>query len=70
VCIDEHKLLVDIEKLLKQKISKTLEPGFDVDPNIAAEPIQNGRNTRFAGAKQQRGPRPQGNSFRPKTRSY
>lgn len=46
VCVDEHKLLADIEKLLKRKIEKTLEPGFDVDPNIQAEPIQNGRNSR------------------------
>lgn len=43
VCIDEHKLLVDIERLLKQKISKVVAPGFEPDPSIAAEPIQNGR---------------------------
>ncbi len=45
VCVDENGLLADIEKLLKQKIVKKLEPGFDVDPNIAAEPIQNGKKT-------------------------
>jgi ATP-dependent RNA helicase RhlE len=43
VCVDEHKLLADIEKLLKRKIEKKLVPGFDVNPNIPAEPIQNGR---------------------------
>jgi ATP-dependent RNA helicase RhlE len=48
VCIDEHKLLADIEKLMNRKITKKFEPGFDVDPRIPAEPIQNGRNTSFA----------------------
>lgn len=47
VCVDEHKLLADIEKLLKKAISKTFEPGFEVDPTIPAAPIQNGRNTHF-----------------------
>lgn len=44
VCVDELKLLADIEKLLKRTITKKLEPRFEVDPNISAEPIQNGRN--------------------------
>lgn len=48
VCIDEHKFLVDIEKLLKMKITKQLEPGFEVDPSIPAEPILNGRRTHSA----------------------
>lgn len=48
VCVDEHKLLADIEKLLKRKLEKKLESGFDVDPNILAEPIPNGRNTHSA----------------------
>lgn len=43
VCIDEHKLLVDIERLLKRQIPKVVEPGYEPDPSIAAEPIQNGR---------------------------
>lgn len=43
VCIDEHKLLTDIEHLLKRKIPKVIEPGYEPDPSIAAEPIQNGR---------------------------
>lgn len=46
VCIDEAKLLADIEKLLKRKIEKKLEPGFEVDPSIPAEPIRNGMNSR------------------------
>lgn len=66
VCIDELHLLADIEKLLKRKIDKKLEPGFEVDPSIPAEPIPNGRNTRSPnqgrGHSQGQGPRPQGNS--------
>jgi len=45
VCIDEHKLLADIEKLLKRKIERKLEPGFAVDPSIEAQPIQKGKNS-------------------------
>lgn len=65
VCIDEHKLLFDIEKLLKQKIDKKLEPGFDVDPKIPAEPIQNGRNSNFSSPQQKpRNSPPRQNSSR------
>ncbi len=48
VCVDELKLLDNIEKLLKQKITKKIETGFEVDQSIAAQPIQNGRNTHSA----------------------
>lgn len=34
VCIDEHELLANIEKLLKKKISKTIVPNFEPDPTI------------------------------------
>lgn len=44
VCIDERKLLADIEHLLKRKIPKMVEPNYEPDPTIKAEPIQNGRN--------------------------
>jgi len=43
VCVDEHKLLFDIEKLIKNEIEKVHIPAFTPDPNIKAEPIQNGR---------------------------
>ncbi|MBT5891421.1 MAG: DEAD/DEAH box helicase [Chromatiales bacterium] len=43
VCVDELKLLSDIEKLLGEKIPKEVIPGYEVDPSIRAEPIQNGR---------------------------
>jgi ATP-dependent RNA helicase RhlE len=45
VCIDEHKLLADIEKLLKRKIPSVTIPGFAPDPSIRAEPIINGRRS-------------------------
>lgn len=61
VCVDELKLLADIEKLLNRKIAKKLEPGFEVDPSIAAEPIPNGRNTHSPKPGQGRGPKPQSN---------
>ncbi len=49
VCVDELKLLRDIEKLLGTRIEKEFVPGYEVDPRIKAEPIQNGRSRRSAG---------------------
>lgn len=43
VCVDEHKLLFDIEKFIKSDIKKVHIEAFTPDPNIKAEPIQNGR---------------------------
>jgi ATP-dependent RNA helicase RhlE len=43
VCIDEHKHLRDIEKLLKREIPKNIIEGFEPDPRIKAEPINQGR---------------------------
>ena len=43
VCVDEHKLLKDIEKFIKSEIKKVDIEAFRPDPNIQAEPIQNGR---------------------------
>lgn len=42
VCVDEKKLLIDIEKLLNKNIEKVAIEGFDPDPSIKAEPIKNG----------------------------
>ncbi len=44
VCVDEHKLLRDIERLMKREIPKVILEGYAPDPGIRAEPIQNGRN--------------------------
>ena len=40
VCVDELKLLKDIEKMIKRDIPKVKLKGFEVDPSIAPEPIQ------------------------------
>lgn len=44
VCVDEKKLLTDIERLLKRSIEKVIIPGYEPDESIRAEPIKNGRN--------------------------
>ena len=44
VCVDEHTLLRDIERLLNHQIPKVTIEGYEPDPSIRAEPIQNGRN--------------------------
>jgi ATP-dependent RNA helicase RhlE len=44
VCVDEYKLLADIEKVLKRSVPREVVPGFEPDPRIKAEPIPNGRN--------------------------
>jgi ATP-dependent RNA helicase RhlE len=49
VCVDEHKLLRDIERLLKKEIPRIAVPGYEPDPSIKAEPIQNGRQQRGGG---------------------
>jgi len=46
VCIDEEKLLREIERLLKRDIEKEIIPGFEPDPRIKAEPVQRGRSQR------------------------
>ncbi|MCI1676944.1 MAG: ATP-dependent RNA helicase RhlE [Ewingella americana] len=43
VCVDEHKLLRDIERLLKREIPRIAFEGYEPDPSIKAEPIINGR---------------------------
>ena len=40
VCVDEHKLLKDIERLIKKPIDVVTYPGYEPDPSIRAEPIQ------------------------------
>ncbi|MDH3611916.1 MAG: DEAD/DEAH box helicase [Gammaproteobacteria bacterium] len=46
VCVDEAKLLRDIEQLLKRDIEKEILPGYEPDPRIKAEPVQRGRQQR------------------------
>ena len=49
VCVDELKLLRDIESLLQTKLPKQTVPGYEVDPRIPAEPLQQGRGARNQG---------------------
>jgi ATP-dependent RNA helicase RhlE len=55
VCIDEKKLLSDIERLIKREIPVVQVPGFEPDPRIKAEPILNGQNRGQGGRGQGRG---------------
>ena len=43
VCVDELKLLRDIERLIKREIPKRVIEGYEPDASIKAEPIENGR---------------------------
>ena len=54
VCVDELKLLRDIERLLGHAIPSVTVTGYKPDPSIRAEPIQNGRNS---GGRSGRSPR-------------
>jgi ATP-dependent RNA helicase RhlE len=40
VCVDEARLLRDIESLLKRPVDKEIIPGFEPDPTVRAEPIR------------------------------
>ena len=44
VCVDEHKLLGDIERLLQREIPRRLIAGYEPDPGIRAEPVTKGRS--------------------------
>ncbi|MFQ5642304.1 MAG: DEAD/DEAH box helicase [Thiogranum sp.] len=70
VCVDELRLLRDIERLIKRDISKEVIDGFRPDPSIRPEPINNGRGRqqkttgKAAGnrpASSRNGQRPSGN---------
>ncbi len=61
VCVDEHKLLRDIERLLKSEVPKVDVDGYKPDPSIKAEPIQNGRQNRGGGGRSRAGGNASGN---------
>ncbi|QBQ96722.1 DEAD/DEAH box helicase [Paraburkholderia pallida] len=51
VCVDEHQLLKDIERLIKRPVPQEVIAGFEPDPNAKPEPIlrrgqQQGRGQR------------------------
>ena len=62
VCVDEEGFLTDIEKLIKRRITRHVERGFEPDPRAVAQPIRIGRQT-LNGAP--RRPRPAPHAGRP-----
>jgi len=73
VCVDEHNLLKDIERVLRRDVPKVVIAGYEPDTSIKAEPISNGRGARGGGAArpgrngggQRRGERPRSNKSGP-----
>ena len=61
VCVDELKLLKDIERLIKSDIPKIAIEGYEVDPSIKPEPIQNGRSNQQQGRNKPAVRKPGGN---------
>ncbi|MCS2610212.1 DEAD/DEAH box helicase [Halomonas dongshanensis] len=45
VCVDEHQLLRNIERLIKSSLPSHVEPGFEPDPTAKPQPIENGRRS-------------------------
>jgi ATP-dependent RNA helicase RhlE len=45
VCVDERRLLSDIERVLNREIPRRMIAGFEPDPSIRAEPIETGRRS-------------------------
>jgi len=48
VCVDEHKLLADIERLLKRKLPREEVEGFEPDRNAKPQPLRQQRDARPA----------------------
>ncbi len=73
VCVDEHDLLRDIERVLKREVPKVIIEGYEPNPSIRAEAIPNGRGGRGGGGARNNsqprgnGGRPQNSGSRPQT---
>ena len=74
VCVDELKLLKDIEKLIDREIPKDVIDGYEPDPSIKAEPITRGRGQqqkrprrKSSGSSSKKSPRPGKNARRRST---
>ena len=57
VCVDELKLLQDIEKLIKRDIPRDVIDGYETDPSIKAQPINKGRGQKQPSSRKN-SPRP------------
>ena len=51
VCVDEVKLLKEIERLLQRPLPSQVVPGFVPDPNARPEPIEMGRRSQDHGPR-------------------
>lgn len=60
VSSDEHRLLRDIERLLKREIPQSVIPGFEPDPSNRSVGAQNQRNSKPSGRPQSFGGKRQG----------
>jgi ATP-dependent RNA helicase RhlE len=73
VCVDEHQMLKDIEKLIKQTLPRDVIPGFEPDPTARAQPIQlrsGGPGHRNGGGGQRNGGAPRnGGGNKPRSAS-
>ena len=71
VCVDENDYLRGIERLISQKIPKKVVEGFEVDPSIQAEPINQGggRGRRGGGQKRASSNNNSGDSKRSNSRN-
>ncbi|ACZ12866.1 DEAD/DEAH box helicase [Sulfurospirillum deleyianum] len=54
VCVDEFDYLKGIEKLIKKTLEREVVEGFEPDPTIKAEPIQQGRGAKPQGQPKRR----------------
>ncbi|MGN6389892.1 MAG: DEAD/DEAH box helicase [Burkholderiaceae bacterium] len=67
VCVDEHQMLKDIERLIKMTLPREAVPGFEPDPDAKPQPIQLRSGNPGAGRRQQQ---PKGGAARsPQSRS-
>jgi ATP-dependent RNA helicase RhlE len=64
VCVDELKLLKDIERLIKRDINKVVINSFEPDLSIKPQPIQNGRGKQQPAANK-RTTKPAGRNSKP-----
>ncbi len=74
VCVDEVRLLADIEKLLQTKIPSEIIPGYAPDQRVKAEPLTQGRGNRATGnrnnkPRSRRGGAPKNTGGKPRRRS-
>ena len=67
VCVDELKLLRDIERLIKKEIPKVVFEDYRPDPSIRPEPINNGRGKQSQHSRKQNGSRTNSNSNSPRS---